>query len=631
MRLKHINKHVRFFHLIILCFFLTGLSFGDAWKLVWSDEFNSNQIDRTKWNFALGGIGFGNNELEYYTDRPQNASVENGSLIIKAVKEPYMSCSYTSAKMTTQRKAFWTYGRFEIRAKLPSGKGIWPAFWLMPEDWESPNSEYGGWPSCGEADIMELIGSDPSTVFGTLHYGVPWTHTGGSNTLPAGMSFSDDYHIFALEWEPGEFRWYVDGRLYLTQNSWFGRRETEAYEYTYPAPFDRDFFLQLNLAVGGNWPGSPGSNTRFPQTLAIDYVRVYRKDNYPPLKERKAPVITESVVPLRPALPDGNLIYNGNFDETNIKEYPLYSVVEDSMISDTAANGYWQFLTGFAGEGTFSINKGEFRAGIKLPGRESYSIQLVQIPILLEKEAAYKLSFDARGEKPRTIMVKLTEIGGSWTAYSGLKFFNLTTKMENYSFVFTMKGETDKRARLEFNMGLDLSSVYLDNISFTKINSAKLEKTPLPDGNYIYNGTFDQGSNRMVEWHLTADGGASAEASVGSEIQERNAKITIKDPGKEASSIMFYQEGLRIEKGKSYIVRFSARSSEKRSIQAGLTGSGNDPRSYYNQTVILSPDMEIYALEFKMKQETDKNARLVFRLGKENPQVIIDDVSMFVK
>ena len=188
------------------------------WKLVWADEFNGKTIDETRWHFEVNGKGGGNHELQYYTKRPANAFVENGHLVIAALKEDYTGPDghrdYTSARLVTQGAGDWKYGRFEARLKLPKGRGLWPAFWMMPTE-----SVYGSWPLSGEIDIMELIGHEPNVVYGTLHYGNPWPksgHSGASYRLPTG-DFSEGFHVFAVEWEPREIRWYVDGKLSQTQ------------------------------------------------------------------------------------------------------------------------------------------------------------------------------------------------------------------------------------------------------------------------------------------------------------------------------------------------------------------------------------------------------------------------------
>lgn len=244
-----------------------------GWKLVWSDEFDQpdgSLPDEGKWNYAVGAGGWGNGESEYYTDhRAENASIQHGMLVIKAIKEDYLGQSYTSARLTTQRKGDWVYGRMEVRAKLPEGQGIWPAIWMMPTD-----SVYGGWPRSGEIDIMELLGHEPSRVYGTLHYGNPHASQGTRYDLAGSRDFSDDFHVFAIEWEPKIIRWYVDDDQYFSVSSWFTSDDEIR---PFPAPFDQRFYLLLNVAVGGHWPGEPDQTTKFPQQMTVDYVRIYQK------------------------------------------------------------------------------------------------------------------------------------------------------------------------------------------------------------------------------------------------------------------------------------------------------------------------------------------------------------------
>jgi beta-glucanase (GH16 family) len=254
----------------------TPKSKDGGWNLVWSDEFNGkngSKPDVNKWSYNLGtGVnyciqeGWGNGEMEYYTDRTENSYIQDGKLIIKAIKEDYQEKLYTSARLVTKNKAEWTYGRFDIRAKLPHGvglQGIWPAIWMLPTD-----NKYGNWPESGEIDIMEMVGRDPDKVFGTLHYGLPWQHPSESFKLP-----NEDYHEFALEWEESQIRFYVDNQLYGTRTKaeWYSTGRTNL------APFDQPFHLVLNVAVGGGYPGYPNIKSVFPQTMKVDYVRVYQK------------------------------------------------------------------------------------------------------------------------------------------------------------------------------------------------------------------------------------------------------------------------------------------------------------------------------------------------------------------
>jgi len=245
----------------------------EGYTLVWNDEFNGTEIDLTKWEHEVNAQGGGNNELQYYTDRKINSYIEDGKLIIQALKETYTgpegTREYTSARLRTAKKGDWKYGRFEIKAKLPYGQGLWPAIWMLPTDWK-----YGGWAASGEIDIMELLGHETNIVHGTLHYGGEYpknVHTGKSYTLDSG-NFSDDFHVFALEWEERAIRWYVDDIYYQTQFNWHCENAP------YPAPFDQFFHILLNVAIGGNWPGSPDNTSIFPQKMAVDYVRVFEKE-----------------------------------------------------------------------------------------------------------------------------------------------------------------------------------------------------------------------------------------------------------------------------------------------------------------------------------------------------------------
>lgn len=245
------------------------------WNLIWSEEFDDSEIDLNTWNHELlNGQQTGNNELQHYTNHPGNSFINDGKLVIKATEEEYKGHAFTSARMTTQDKFSFKYGRVEARIKIPSTKGIWPAFWMMPQE-----SVYGGWPHSGEIDIMESVNLANET-YGTIHYGTPGhTHSGGAYQPDEGIMMSDDFHVYGLEWEPNELRWYVDGELYSTKNDWMTTRAP------YPAPFDQEFYLILNVAVGGNWPGSPDDSSTFPQTMEVDWIRVYQTDNkFPEVK-----------------------------------------------------------------------------------------------------------------------------------------------------------------------------------------------------------------------------------------------------------------------------------------------------------------------------------------------------------
>lgn len=253
-----------------------GTAGAQPWELVWEDNFDGFELDTTKWEPMIGdgsnyGIpGWGNNEWQYYTARTDNVRVVAGVLQITARRENFGGMQYTSARLRTLNKGDFLYGRIEARMIVPSATGIWPAFWMLPT-----GSPYGGWASSGEIDIMESTNA-ADRIHGTLHFGGSWpnnTSSGGSTTM-GGTNFSAGYHEYAIEWEPDEIRWYIDDVLYLTRTSstWFSSSGAAAGNLR--APFDTPFHLLLNVAVGGNWPGSPNA-ADYPQTMTVDYVRVY--------------------------------------------------------------------------------------------------------------------------------------------------------------------------------------------------------------------------------------------------------------------------------------------------------------------------------------------------------------------
>jgi beta-glucanase (GH16 family) len=231
-------------------------------ELVWSDEFAGPNINLNNWTYDIGGGGWGNNEYEYYTDRPENSRIENGMLVIEARAERLRSRNYTSARLKTQGLQTFTYGRVEARIQVPYGQGIWPAFWMLGSDITTL-----GWPNSGEIDIMEHIGREPYNVYGTVH-GPNYSGANGvGNFITLSQPVTNSFHIVAIEWTPTEIRWYLDGVQYhsVTPN-------------TVPGTwvFNHDFFIILNLAVGGYWPGYPDATTVFPQRMTVDYVRVYQ-------------------------------------------------------------------------------------------------------------------------------------------------------------------------------------------------------------------------------------------------------------------------------------------------------------------------------------------------------------------
>jgi beta-glucanase (GH16 family) len=238
-----------------------------AWELVWNDEFNADAgtpINDAYWTCEIGGHGWGNAQLEYDTDRVENVAQDGaGHLVITARAESYRGNTHTSARCNTRAKVEFTYGKIEARINLPQGQGIWPAFWMLGADFGEV-----GWPDCGEIDIMEYIGREPQTIYGTIH-GPGYSGASGiGSSRRFNIDVADDYHVFGIEWGPNIIRWHIDGRLFytVTPNTLGGREWV----------FDHDFYLIINVAVGGYWPGNPDDTTEFPQRMLIDWIRVYQ-------------------------------------------------------------------------------------------------------------------------------------------------------------------------------------------------------------------------------------------------------------------------------------------------------------------------------------------------------------------
>ncbi|MBW6411126.1 glycoside hydrolase family 16 protein [Clostridium weizhouense] len=234
---------------------------SNEWKLVWSDEFNDRNVNTSNWTYDIDGHGWGNNELQYYTDREENARIEDGNLVIQAKKEDFNGSKYTSARLKSEGLQEFTYGKIEARIKLPSDKGLWPAFWMLGANMSSVK-----WPNCGEIDIMEHVNTE-NKIYGTLH----WNDKGAQSF---GNKFEVDvteYHTYSIEWNPNTIKWFVDGVQY--------EELSIANNITGNDEFHKPFFILLNLAVGGNWPQDPDLSTNFPAKMYVDYVRVYKNVN----------------------------------------------------------------------------------------------------------------------------------------------------------------------------------------------------------------------------------------------------------------------------------------------------------------------------------------------------------------
>jgi|LGOV01.1.fsa_nt_gb beta-glucanase (GH16 family) len=248
--------------------YITPISY-EGWKLAWGDEFDGDEINKNWWTHEIGNgsNGWGNNEIEYYTDAKENSRIENGKLIIEARDDSWNGHKFTSARMITKDKKSFNYSRIDIRAKIPFGQGIWPAIWMLGD-----NIDQVSWPACGEIDIMELIGNHPSTSHATVHFGTDFSSHkySGDSYIISNEIFNDRFHVFSVIREANIMWFFVDDILIYE----FSSNDTQGMSY----PFNQDFFLILNVAIGGNWPGDPDGTTQFPQQMMVDYIRVFEKN-----------------------------------------------------------------------------------------------------------------------------------------------------------------------------------------------------------------------------------------------------------------------------------------------------------------------------------------------------------------
>jgi beta-glucanase (GH16 family) len=289
---------------------------------------------------------------------------------------------------------------------------------------------------------MEVLGNQTNIAYGTVHYGEPHAEQQGIYTLDEG-TFADDFHEYSIEWEPGEMRWYIDGNLYNTVNDWYTKVDGEEMK-DYPAPFNQLFFIQMNLAVGGDWPGNPDETTNFDNAVfQIDYVRVYQKAEYDT-------DVTRPEQEFRTTTADGNLVWNGDFAEAE----PL----------DDEEN--WFFLLFYGGEGEAQISDGEMIITSSKAGTEEYSVQLVQPDLPLIQGTTYKLTFEACAEEDRTMIIAVTAPNVGWIRYLKDTKIDLTPDYQEFEFEFTMNDADDNYGRLEFNMGAQgsTSTIYIKNV-----------------------------------------------------------------------------------------------------------------------------------------------------------------------
>ncbi len=534
---------------------------AEAYKLVWEDKFDGDKLNLNDWNFEYHEPGWVNAELQEYVDSKDNIYVQDGKLYIQALKEIRDGKAYyTSGRINTKGKKNYQYGRFEVSAKVPSGKGFLPAFWMMPED----ESYYGQWPKCGEIDVMEVHGSALSTTYGTLHFGEPHTQKQGSYTLPEGEeNFGEKFHVFACEWDPDEFRFYVDDVLFYTVNDWFTQKPGFG-KVAYPAPYDQPFYMILNLAVGGSWVGYPDEDDKFEENaqFVIDYVRVYQKDDYDTDVDKP-----ENEVKLRDPDETGNYIINGDFAK-----------VEDLTKEDSN----WQILFANGGAATAEISDNALHITSTSAGTVNYGVQIVQANLPMENGAKYRLTYDAYADEARTMITGISAPDRGYIRYLEDKTVNLTTEKQTYEHIFDMTADSDANGRVEFNLGNQgsIAKVHISNVRLTKEGDAeKEEKGVLPDGNYVYNGQFNEGNEpgrlRLAYWDWETRQCKGAKVSVTND-SIRELKVVVPDSVNGLDQVTVFQEDIAISGGKKYILSFDAYADGNKTIQTTVAGKTFD-------------------------------------------------------
>lgn len=527
-------------------------SYLDGYNMVWNDEFEGDSLNRDDWNVELHDPGWVNEEWQAYVDSEENIKVEDGKLSIYPVKKDNGdgTYSYTSGRITTQNKHDYTYGLFEAKLKVPSGKGYLPAFWLMATD----ENIYGQWPRCGEVDIMEIHGNATKTTYGTAHFGNPHAQSQGEYTLEGIDSFSAGYHTFACEWEPGSLKWYVDGRKIHEEHDWYSTTEGQG-TITYPAPFDQPFYMILNLAVGGSWIGYPDETTSFDNNpYQVDYVRVYQRDSY----DENVSAKEEEEVVLREPNADGNYINNPNFSEE-----------EDLKMAED-----WQFLLANEGKGSATIGNDMLTIETEAEGTVDYSVQLVQAKIPMQKSALYEISFDAYASEPRSFHLAVKAPDRNWIEYFKTTTVDLTTEKQTYTYQFLMTDKTDPNGRLEFNMGCmgSCGTIYLTNVSVKQLSAASPDadkKEILADGNHLYNGKFQEGEKHLGFWNITNN--ANAEIGVTDFADGRRLKVVASESSK-VGDVVIAQDKLAFMSGVDYILTFNAESDVEKDIVIVMGG-----------------------------------------------------------
>jgi glucan-binding repeat-containing protein len=497
----------------------------------------------------------------------------------------------TSGRITTQGKHDFTYGRFETRAKVPYGRGFLPAFWLMATN----ESFYGQWPRCGEIDIMEVMGQNVNKSYHTIHYGY---NSGNGHKENQGTkvlsedNFADEYHVFRVDWEPGLISWYVDDEKVYETRDWYTGTDDDN-QITYPAPFDQNFYIILNLAVGGSWVGYPDAadyEDMNGKSFEVDYVRVYQLPEEEIEKlENEAKKPEKPEVTYREADETGNYVINGDFAK---------DIAYEGADNDSDDN-FKLHLESDCADTTYYINDAnEITINPSAVGSQNYSVQLKQPGIPMYKGWEYELTFDAYAAAERDIVVDVEGPDRSWTRYLQDTNVTIGTEKATYTLDFTMNEKTDANGCLEFNLGkLDsTAAVTLSNIRLVHKSGEEQKEDNLkvvrPDGNYVYNGAFDQGDKRLGYWEFSEDDAQNI--SVVNAGGKRQLKVEVP----EGKTVKIGQSELSpLTKGK-YELSFDVKSEGGAAVKAVVSAA--------EFNVATDAEMKTFAKKFDVAESLDR-------------------------
>jgi beta-glucanase (GH16 family) len=621
-----------FILIILMCSF--G-SYAQTRKLVWSDEFNGTTIDRSVWSFGKGPV---NDCVHYFTDRPENAIIEGGILRIIALKESYEGYNYTAALLKTKNSMYWRYGRIEARIKLPGTNGFVPAFWMMPED-----DQYGWWPGSGEIDIMEHPTNQVDKIYGTIHCGAYDIYKG---TAPQGGNVQipdaeSAYHIYAIEWTPERIDFFVDDQKYFTfENDYSGSEKW---------PFNKPFYIILNMAVGGGWVGNPDATSIFPAVMEVDYVRVYQYEKDmnitgPDFLNYNSQSATYTFPTLDGASYSWNLpghaeilsgqntsriqsdwnIFGGSVkagvqthDGSYSVEFPVevsYNLLKNSGFEKGVK--YWNCSIASTADATAHLDtlnvyrgKSSLMVAVKAPATNGWDVQISQRELSVSNGLLYEATFWAKTSGASGQLSAAIINSMDYTLYAN-NTFSVTDSWTR----FEMRFIANVSAAVSFNvdLGSNAGTFYLDDFVFTSLELSNFNQLANPD--------FERGKD---DWYLNTLFPAQANGYV----SNGEYAVTIDNGGTNAWDMHLGQSTVSVQKGKEYTVSFDAYATEPRNIFA-FVGKNADPWTVYSgdQIFTLSATKQAYTYSFIMADPTDPQARFGFDIGASLADVFIDNV-----